>query len=139
MKLTSILALFTLIAIVKGSWLTAAVQPVILSLGAVLTSIDSDLADMLDVQTIEWKKYLPFINKQDKQEAQPAEKSKTKKKKKKEQTVGDKFVEIDPEKNKKEEDTKYVNEEPDINEELLKEEIKQLHENAKKGIFGPLD
>ena len=52
MKLASILALFTLITIVEGSWLTAAVQPIILSLGAVFTAIDTDV---FDVQTFEWK------------------------------------------------------------------------------------
>ena len=48
MKLISIFALFTLSSIVKGTWWAAAVQPVILSLGAVLTALDLDL----DVQPI---------------------------------------------------------------------------------------
>ena len=55
MKLIGIIALFTLIVMVKGSWWAAAVQPVILSLGAVLSAID---LDVLDTQSI------PFINKQ---------------------------------------------------------------------------
>ena len=62
MKLKSILAVFTLSVMVKGTWLAAVVQPVILSLGAVLGAID---LDVLDVQTIELKNLLPFINKQD--------------------------------------------------------------------------
>ena len=55
MKLRSILALSTLCVIVKGAWWAAAVQPVILSLGAVLSAID---LDVLDIQ-------LPFLNKQE--------------------------------------------------------------------------
>ena len=62
MKLESIIALFTLIVMVKGAWWAAAIQPVILSLGAVLGTIDKDV---LDIQAIEWRNLLPFINKQD--------------------------------------------------------------------------
>ena len=62
MKLESIIALFTLIVMVKGAWWAAAVQPVILTLGAVLGTIDKDV---LDIQAIEWRNLLPFINKQD--------------------------------------------------------------------------
>ena len=40
MKLTDIFALLTLIVIVKGAWWAAAVQPFILSLGAILGAID---------------------------------------------------------------------------------------------------
>ena len=61
MKLRGILVLFAMIVMVKGTWWTAAVQPVILSLGAVLSAID---LDALDVHSIEFKKWLPFINKQ---------------------------------------------------------------------------
>ena len=61
MKLRSILALFTLIVMVKGAWLAAAVQPVILSLGAVLSAVD---LDALDVQFTGLKSWLPFISKQ---------------------------------------------------------------------------
>ena len=53
MKLQFIFALFTLIFTVKGAWWTAAVQPVILSIGAVLSAIDLDI---LDVQPLEWTK-----------------------------------------------------------------------------------
>ena len=52
MKLTFIFTLFTLAVIVKGAWWAAAVQPVILGLGAVLASFD---LDVLDVQSMEWK------------------------------------------------------------------------------------
>ena len=52
MKLTFIFTLFTLAEIVKSAWWAAAVQPVILGLGAVLASFD---LDVLDVQSMEWK------------------------------------------------------------------------------------
>ena len=60
MKLNYILALLSLSAIAKGTWLVAAVQPFIVSLAAVWAAID---LDVLDVQPIEWKSWLPFINK----------------------------------------------------------------------------
>ena len=44
---------------VKGTWV-AAVQPLILSLGAILGAID---LDVLDLSSIELKNLLPFINK----------------------------------------------------------------------------
>ena len=62
MKLAGIFVLFTLNAIVEGAFWVAAVQPVILTLGAIFTVIDQDV---LDVQSVEWKRWLPFINKQD--------------------------------------------------------------------------
>ena len=62
MKLKSIIALFTLIVMVKSAWWFAALNPVILSLGAVLGAIDKDV---LDIQAIEWRNLLPFINKYD--------------------------------------------------------------------------
>ena len=46
MKLKDIFALFTLSVIVKGTWWAAAVKPIILSLGAVLTAIDKDVLDI---------------------------------------------------------------------------------------------
>ena len=63
MKLKYIFALLSLCLIVKGAWWAAAVQPVILSLGAVMGALDRDV---LDVQSIEWKGWMPFINKKDK-------------------------------------------------------------------------
>ena len=62
MKLRDILALFTLIIMVRGAWFAATVQPIILSLGAVLSAVD---LDVLDVQLNGIKSWLPFINKQD--------------------------------------------------------------------------
>ena len=46
MKLRDILALFTLIVMVRGAWLAAAVQPVIMSLGAVMSAVDLDVLDV---------------------------------------------------------------------------------------------
>ena len=66
MKLRSILALSTLCVIVKGAWWAAAVQPVILSLGAVLSAID---LDVLDIQ-------MPFLNKQEEDDDELHRKSK---------------------------------------------------------------
>ena len=63
MKLRDIFALFTLSVIVNGAFLAAAVQPVLLSLGAMLAAVD---LDVFDIQ-------LPFISKQD--EAKPEEKT----------------------------------------------------------------
>ena len=62
MKLKEIFALLTLCVMVKGAWWATAVQPVILSLGAVLTAID---LDVLEGQHFKLKNFLPFINKQD--------------------------------------------------------------------------
>ena len=55
MKLRDILTLFTLSVIVKGAWWAAAVQPVILGLGAMYTAID---LDVIDVQPI----LQPFVS-----------------------------------------------------------------------------
>ena len=63
MKFRDIFALFTLSVMVNGAFWTAAVQPVLLSLGAMLAAVDMDV---LDIQ-------LPFISKQDK--AKPEEKT----------------------------------------------------------------
>ena len=49
MKLIGIFALFTLSMMVEGTWWTTAVQPVILSLGAILGALD---LDVLDIQSI---------------------------------------------------------------------------------------
>ena len=47
MKLANIFALFTLSVIVRGAWWVAAVQPFILSLGAmVFGTIDQDVLDI---------------------------------------------------------------------------------------------
>ena len=46
MKLSIIFALYTLSVIVKGAWWAAAVQPVILSLGAILGALDQDVLNV---------------------------------------------------------------------------------------------
>ena len=46
MKLQDILALCTLIVMVRGAWFASAIQPVILSLGAVLSAVDLDVLDV---------------------------------------------------------------------------------------------
>ena len=63
MKSTFIFVLFTLVVIVKGAWWAAAVQPVILSLGAILGTIDLDVLD--NGKLFEWRNFLPFIYKQE--------------------------------------------------------------------------
>ena len=49
MKFTGIFALITLSIMVEGAWWSIAVQPVILSLGAILGALD---LDVLDIQSI---------------------------------------------------------------------------------------
>ena len=62
MKLKDILVLFTLSLIVEGTWLAAAVQPIILSLGAVFSAID---LDVLEIESIQLRNLLTFKNKKD--------------------------------------------------------------------------
>ena len=52
MKLRGIFALFTIVVMVKATWWSAAVQPLVLSLGAVMTATNSDV---LDAHSFEWK------------------------------------------------------------------------------------
>ena len=52
MKLIDIFTLFTLSVMVKGAWLSAVLQPVILGFGAILSAFDSDV---IDVQLFEGK------------------------------------------------------------------------------------
>ena len=59
MKLLAIFALFQLIVFVKSTWWAAAVQPVILSIGAVFTALNSDVLNF-DAQPIEWRNWLPL-------------------------------------------------------------------------------
>ena len=59
MKVFSIFALLTLIVMVRGAWWTAAVQPVILSLGAILGTID---LDVLNIEPIEGYSWMSFAN-----------------------------------------------------------------------------
>ena len=55
MKLTGIFVLFALSVNVNGAWFAAAVQPVLLSLGAVLGVLN---LDELDIQPIEWRNFM---------------------------------------------------------------------------------
>ena len=66
MKLSIIFAQFTLIVIVKGAWWAAAVHPVVLGFGAVMSAIN---LDVLNLQSIELKNLLPFVNKQEESKA----------------------------------------------------------------------
>ena len=63
MKLSDIFALLALSVIVKGAWWIPAVQPVILSIGAILTAFD---LDVLEVKPVEWRNWQIF--KSDKKE-----------------------------------------------------------------------
>ena len=59
MKLRVIFALATLMVMVNGAWwAAAAVQPVLLSLGAMLGAID---LEVLNLQPIELKKWMPYL------------------------------------------------------------------------------
>ena len=62
MKLKVILVFFTLSLIVEGMWSAAAIQPIILSLGAVFSAID---LDVLDIESIQLRNLLTFKNKKD--------------------------------------------------------------------------
>ena len=64
MKLLATFALILLSTIVKAAWWIPAVQPVILSLGAVLTAFNLDVLN-IDVQPIEWKNWLSLKKKKD--------------------------------------------------------------------------
>ena len=68
MKLRDIVALLALVVMVKGAWMAALAQPVILGIGAALAAFDSEV---LDVQLFEAgtdKSWLPLVNMQDKSE-----------------------------------------------------------------------
>ena len=62
--LLTIFVLFTITEIVKSAFWAAAVQPVILGLGAVFSALDQDVLDV-DIKPIDLKNFLPFINKQE--------------------------------------------------------------------------
>ena len=57
MKFIIILAIFSLIVMVKGAWWAAAAQPVILGLGAVLGALNLDISDVKPIT--EWNVYVP--------------------------------------------------------------------------------
>ena len=60
MKLTNILGLFALCEKVNSVWWAATIQPVILSIGTLFAALDLDFEPILDVQPIEWRKFLAF-------------------------------------------------------------------------------
>ena len=59
MKVFCIFALLTLIVVVKGAWWTAVAHPVILSLGAVLGTLE---LDVLNVEPIGGYSWMSFAN-----------------------------------------------------------------------------
>ena len=61
MKLSGIFVVLSLSVMVEGAFWAAAVQPVILGLGAIFAALDSDLEPMQDVK-FEWAKLLTFKN-----------------------------------------------------------------------------
>ena len=60
MKLSDIVALFGLSVMANGAWWAAAVQPVILSIGAVFAALDLDIEPFLDAQPFEFRKLMTF-------------------------------------------------------------------------------
>ena len=62
MKLKDIFALFGLSVMVNGAWWAAAVQPVMLSIGAVFAALNLDLEPILDAKPIELGKLMIFKN-----------------------------------------------------------------------------
>ena len=61
MKLTHVLALFTLSVIVQGNLIAAVARPVVLSLGSIFTAMKTQ--DALSEMHIEWRDLLPFSKK----------------------------------------------------------------------------
>ena len=66
MKLSGTLALLSLCTLVKSAWWVTAVQPVILSIGAVFAALDLDLQPLTDA--------VPFLNKQSAKDEEQEEK-----------------------------------------------------------------
>ena len=64
MKLTHLLALFTLIVIAKGTLMAAIARPVILSLGTVFTAFKTQDA-LSGTQSTEWRNLIPFSTKKE--------------------------------------------------------------------------
>ena len=62
MKLSFIFVCYSLSVLVEGTLWAAAVQPFILTFGAILGAVDLDL---LDAEPIQYRNILPFINKHD--------------------------------------------------------------------------
>ena len=60
MQLITVFVSLTLIVIVKGAWLAAVTQPVILGLGAVMGAFNMDV---FDAQPMTWGIFVPTFNK----------------------------------------------------------------------------
>ena len=63
MKLVTIFILSVLSTIVKGAWIAAVAQPVLLSLGTIFTALNYDVNE---IQPIEWKNFVPFVKRKKK-------------------------------------------------------------------------
>ena len=72
MKILVIFVLFTLSVLVNGSLWTVAVQPIILSLGAMMAAVDQDV---LDVHFFDWKSWFRPVVDEERKKAKRDEKS----------------------------------------------------------------
>ena len=62
MKLSEIVVLFGVFVMAKGAWWAAAVQPVILSIGALFAALDLDLEPFIATKPLELRKLMIFKN-----------------------------------------------------------------------------
>ena len=62
MKLSEIIVLFGVFVMANGAWWAAAVQPVILSIGALFAALDLDLETVIDTKPFELRKLMIFNN-----------------------------------------------------------------------------
>ena len=62
MKLSEIIVLFGVFVMANGAWWAAAVQPVILSIGALFAALDLDLETVIDTKPFELRKLMIFKN-----------------------------------------------------------------------------
>ena len=122
MKLKLIFVFLTLTLVAKGFWLAAAVQPVLLSLGAVLTVLNQDA---LDIQPIEMKNWLPFAKKSKKYEETPPI-----------VLTEQDLIDLEEDENHEVEDKSMVNPEfnPDKVDPMTPEKRKEMDEVIKQGI-----
>ena len=58
MKILNIVTLFTLVVIAKGTFLAAAVRPLIMTFGAAFAALDLDVIPSLDINLIDMEKWL---------------------------------------------------------------------------------
>ena len=65
MKLSEIVVLFGVFVMAKGAWWAAAVQPVILSIGALFAALDLDIEPIIDTKPFQLRKLLTFKNEKD--------------------------------------------------------------------------